>query len=43
MGDHLQKLGIYFNEVDKVQILEPEVLKLTTDLKEECNIYKESM
>lgn len=42
MSDLLNKSGIFFDEVDKICILEPEVSKLTSDLKEECQIYAES-
>lgn len=42
MSDLLNRSGIFFDEVDKICILEPEVSKLTTDLKEECQIYTES-
>lgn len=42
MADILTKSGIFFDEVDKVCILDPEILKITTDLKEECQIYIES-
>ncbi|ERL86365.1 hypothetical protein D910_03773 [Dendroctonus ponderosae] len=34
--------GIFFNEIDKICILEPENYKQTSDLKEECFIYVES-
>lgn len=40
--DALTKSGIYFDEVDKIRILEPEISKQTNDLKEECKIYIES-
>lgn len=40
--DSLTKSGIYFDEVDKIRILDPEVSKQTNDLKEECKIYVES-
>ena len=42
MSDLLANQGIFFDEVDKVCILEPEVAKQTNDLKEECQIYVES-
>ncbi|KAB0795290.1 hypothetical protein PPYR_12129 [Photinus pyralis] len=41
--DNLSKLGIYFDEIDKVRILEPEVSNQTNDLKEECKIYVEKI
>ncbi|XP_018576215.1 intraflagellar transport protein 20 homolog [Anoplophora glabripennis] len=43
MSDLLNKSGIFFDEVDKICILEPEVSKLTNDLKEECQIYAEKI
>ncbi|KAJ3642790.1 hypothetical protein Zmor_025545 [Zophobas morio] len=43
MSDLLANQGIFFDEVDKVCILEPEVAKQTNDLKEECQIYVEKM
>lgn len=42
MVELLQKSGIYFDEVDKIRILDPEVAKQTSDLKDECKIYIES-
>lgn len=42
MSDLLSKYGIFFNEVDKICILEPQVAKQTNDLKEECQMYIES-
>ncbi|KAL1494322.1 hypothetical protein ABEB36_009937 [Hypothenemus hampei] len=35
--------GIYFNEIDKLCILEPESYKQTNNLKEECIIYGEKI
>ncbi|XP_019762957.1 intraflagellar transport protein 20 homolog [Dendroctonus ponderosae] len=35
--------GIFFNEIDKICILEPENYKQTSDLKEECFIYVEKI
>ncbi|EFA09915.1 intraflagellar transport protein 20 homolog [Tribolium castaneum] len=43
MADLLAKQGIYFDEVDKVCILEPEISKQTNDLKETCQNYVERM
>jgi hypothetical protein len=42
MSDLLEKQGIFFDEVDKVCILEPEISRQTNELKEECQIYVES-
>ncbi|XP_065167494.1 intraflagellar transport protein 20 homolog [Atheta coriaria] len=39
MVEMLNKLGIYFDEVDKVRILDPEVASQTNVLKDECKIY----
>ncbi|KAJ8967542.1 hypothetical protein NQ314_002857 [Rhamnusium bicolor] len=43
MSEMLAQSGIFFDEVDKICILEPEVSKLTNDLKEECQIYTEKI
>ncbi|CAH1154101.1 unnamed protein product [Phaedon cochleariae] len=43
MGEFLGRAGIFFDEVDRICILEPEVSKLTSDLKEECQIYIEKI
>ncbi|KAJ8936731.1 hypothetical protein NQ318_007091 [Aromia moschata] len=43
MVELLAKTGIFFDEVDKICILEPEVSKLTNDLKDECQVYTEKM
>lgn len=42
MTDPVGKSNIYFNEVDKISILKPEVSKVTNNLKDECQIYVES-
>lgn len=42
MSDTLKSLNIYFDEVDKVRIIDPEVSQKTNDLKDECKIYVES-
>lgn len=42
MADILEKSNIYFDEVDKISILNPEVSKITNSLKDECQIYIES-
>lgn len=39
----LSPYGIYFNEIDKICILEPENYKQANDLKEECFIYVEKI
>ncbi|XP_044755648.1 intraflagellar transport protein 20 homolog isoform X2 [Coccinella septempunctata] len=43
MAEILARYGIYFDEVDKICILEPEIFKQTNDLKEECKIYTEKI
>ncbi|XP_019868964.2 intraflagellar transport protein 20 homolog [Aethina tumida] len=43
MSEILSNYGIYFDEVDRVCILEPEVAKQTNNLKEECQIYVEKI
>ncbi|KAG5867764.1 hypothetical protein JTB14_012381 [Gonioctena quinquepunctata] len=43
MADSLARSGIFFDEVDRICILEPEVSKSTHDLKEECHIYTEKI
>nr|XP_023028719.1 intraflagellar transport protein 20 homolog [Leptinotarsa decemlineata] len=43
MADSLALAGIYFDEVDRICILKPEVSKSTNDLKEECYIYTEKI
>lgn len=42
MSDILKNLNIYFDEVDKIRVLDPEVSLKTNDLKDECKIYVES-
>lgn len=42
MAEILKNLDIYFDEVDKVRIVDPEVSQKTNDLKDECKIYVES-
>lgn len=41
MTEVLNKLEIFFDELDKIRILEPEIAQKTTDLKDECKIYVE--
>lgn len=43
MSDFLSQYGIFFDEVDKVRILEPQVSKVTHDLKDECKNYTEKI
>lgn len=42
MSQDLAEYGIYFNELDKLCILEPEVYKQTNNLNEECKSYFQS-
>lgn len=42
MAETLSKAGIYFDEIDKIRILDPNVSKQTNDLKDNCKIYLES-
>lgn len=42
MANVLKNLDIYFDELDKVRIVDPEVSQKTNDLKDECKIYVES-
>ncbi|KAK4876157.1 hypothetical protein RN001_012579 [Aquatica leii] len=39
----LSKLGIYFDEVDKIRVLEPEICNQTNELKEQSKIYIEKI
>ncbi|XP_057662397.1 intraflagellar transport protein 20 homolog [Diorhabda carinulata] len=43
MTDLLAKSGIFFDEVDRICILEPEVSKSTHELKDECQLYTEKI
>ncbi|CAG9857518.1 unnamed protein product [Phyllotreta striolata] len=43
MTELLAKSGIYFDEVDRICILEPEISNSTHDLKEKCQIYAEKV
>lgn len=42
MSEDLIKSGIFFDEVDKVRILDPTSAKQVNDLRDECKIYIES-
>ncbi|KAF5283183.1 hypothetical protein FQR65_LT02695 [Abscondita terminalis] len=41
--DYLSKLGIHFDEVDKIRVLEPEVSHQTYELKEQSKTYVEKI
>ncbi|XP_017769382.1 PREDICTED: intraflagellar transport protein 20 homolog [Nicrophorus vespilloides] len=43
MSEILSTIGVYFDEVDKVRILEPDVSNQTNVLKDECKIYVEKI
>lgn len=42
MADDLQKAGLYFDELSKIRVLEPDVAQETNKLKEECRDFVES-
>jgi hypothetical protein len=42
MADSLAKSGLYFDELSKIRVLEPEVAQETNELKEECRDFVES-
>ncbi|XP_073982845.1 intraflagellar transport 20 isoform X2 [Rhodnius prolixus] len=43
MSDPLAKVGLHFDELNKVRIVEPEVANETSLLKEECNEFVQSL
>uniref|UniRef100_A0A170ZTS3 Intraflagellar transport protein 20-like protein n=1 Tax=Triatoma infestans TaxID=30076 RepID=A0A170ZTS3_TRIIF len=43
MSDPLAKVGLHFDELNKVRIIEPEVASKTSLLKEECNEFVHSL
>lgn len=38
----LAKAGLYFDELNKIRVLEPEVANQTTELKDECKEFVDS-
>jgi intraflagellar transport protein 20 len=42
MADSLAKSGLYFDELSKIRVLEPEVAQETNELKEECRDFVQS-
>jgi hypothetical protein len=42
MADSLAKSGLYFDELSKIRVLEPEVAQETNKLNEECRDFVES-
>ncbi|XP_049792768.1 intraflagellar transport protein 20 homolog isoform X1 [Schistocerca nitens] len=43
MTEMLAKLGIYFDDLTKIRILEPEVAEQTNELNEECKTFVEKI
>ncbi|XP_069695064.1 intraflagellar transport protein 20 homolog [Periplaneta americana] len=43
MADALAKSGLYFDELSKIRVLEPEVAQETNELKEECRDFVEKI
>ncbi|KDR15474.1 intraflagellar transport protein 20 homolog [Zootermopsis nevadensis] len=43
MADDLQKAGLYFDELSKIRVLEPDVAQETNKLKEECRDFVEKI
>ena len=41
--DPLAEAGLHFDELNKLRVLEPEVAQETTELKEECKEFVDSM
>ncbi|XP_026473663.1 intraflagellar transport protein 20 homolog [Ctenocephalides felis] len=39
----LSKMGIYFDEVNTLRVLEPQIANQTNDLSDECQIYVEKI
>ena len=39
----LARAGLYFDDLNKIRVLEPEIAQQTTDLKEECKDFLDSM
>lgn len=42
MADSLAKSGLYFDELNKIRVLEPEVAHQTGELREECKDFLDS-
>ena len=40
--DAIGKAGLYFDELNKIRVLEPDVAVQTNDLKDECKDFLES-
>lgn len=41
--DAIAKAGLHFDELNKIRVLEPEIAAQTTELKEECRDFLDSM
>ena len=39
----LSRAGLHFDELNKIRVLEPEVQQQTSELKEECKDFVDSM
>lgn len=39
----LARAGLHFDELNKIRVLEPEVAQQTTELKEECKDFVDSL
>lgn len=42
MSDRLTKLGLHFDELNKISIVDPEVAERSNELREECTEFVES-
>lgn len=42
MSDRLTKLGLNFDELNKIRIVDPEVASKSNELKDECTDFMES-
>lgn len=42
MAELLSKHGLYFDELNKIRVLDPQVANKTSKLKEECKLFVES-
>lgn len=42
MAEELQKAHLYYDDINKIRILEPSILKETEDLRDTCKDYETS-
>ena len=42
MSDELTKIGLYFDELHTLRVLDPDISNQTNDLKDECINFTES-